>query len=1009
MSRTRLAPVPQATWQAGALHVWGWDGTDPAGSHWFYGGFGRAGVPGSGGRLESPIAYGQLTRIDLGEATGTSSVTSATSATRPLRLVPSVRLEPFAAAVWLAEVPDLDAPSPSLGWFARLTRLALGLVTTGRISPAVAEVGPTIVARWRPVLTPEVTDHLAEMAAVAPPICRAGSSASTTDILGALVDGVVRAQLHHGGWRPQLDRQRHPTARARRAVVRALGSLDAELRPGSDDEAAALDELRHTFDRHARRLLGEPVVRPRVRLTVPVDPGDPWSVALELVDDLDPGRWCTAADVVDGTPAAVELAGAPRHLGVLRETLQRVGADVASRIEVLAPLAADPPPVSLEIELTDAEDLLEQAPYELQRLGIELLGPERLLRGRAGVRGRASPAPADDRRSRFAAEALVQWEATVDGAAMSDAELDRLLAEGRTLLHTGHRWVRLDPTALRRARTVLSEHREHHGVVGAAELLVLAARTSGEPSGPGTDGSDAEDDAETLEALDAGADAGWITDLLDGLPDQRLTEASEPPAFVGELRHYQRRGLSWMRFLADLGLGGCLADDMGLGKTATTLAHLVGRPGPHLVVCPLSVVHNWEAEARRFTPTLQVAVHHGGGRQLDLSDLDGSLTPPDLVITTYGLLAREAELASPEWSTVVLDEAQMIKNPATKAARAARRLRAGQVLALTGTPVENRLDELWALLDVVNPGLLGGRQRFRERYAMPIERHGDTEVAARLRRLTGPFVLRRTKADRTLLPDLPDKLEQVAYATLTREQAVLYQQVVDGLLAEADELEGMQRRGRVLAALTRLKQICNHPAQALRQRDRLAGRSGKLARFDELVTDLLDVDARALVFTQFREMGELLQLHIARQLDLEVPFLHGGVPRGQRTAMVDGFQSGAAPPLLLISLKAGGTGLNLTAASHVIHYDRWWNPAVEDQATDRAWRIGQTQAVNVHKLVCQGTVEERIGQVIDDKRALADAVVGSGEAWLSELSTDQLRELIVLDSDVVPVSERRGR
>ena len=456
-----------------------------------------------------------------------------------------------------------------------------------------------------------------------------------------------------------------------------------------------------------------------------------------------------------------------------------------------------------------------------------------------------------------------------------------------------------------------------------------------------------------------------------------------------------------MQFLSRVGLGGCLADDMGLGKTATTLAHLLERPGPHLVVCPLSVVHNWESEAHRFTPGHSVVVHHGSSRQrADAADAPAlfGLADADIVITTYGLLPRDLDaLAAIDWTTVVLDEAQMVKNPSTKAARAVRRLGAAQKLALTGTPVENRLSELWAILDAVNPGLLGSQQRFREEFATAIERSQSDEAAERLRRLTQPFVLRRTKADKRLLPDLPDKIEQIAYAQLTREQATLYQGVVDQLLVDAKELDGMQRRGRVLAALTRLKQICNHPAHALKDGSRLEGRSGKLNRFDELVAELLDVDERALVFTQFREMGELLQVHVRNRFDLDVPFLHGGVAKGGRDSMVAAFQAGEGPPLLVVSLKAGGTGLNLTAASQVIHYDRWWNPAVEDQATDRAWRLGQQRTVNVHKLVCEGTVEERIGQVIDEKRAIADAVVGSGEAWLSELSADQLADLVTLE------------
>ena len=392
-----------------------------------------------------------------------------------------------------------------------------------------------------------------------------------------------------------------------------------------------------------------------------------------------------------------------------------------------------------------------------------------------------------------------------------------------------------------------------------------------------------------------------------------------------------------------------------------------------------------------------MVVHHGSARQQGDPALFG-LADTDIVVTTYGLLPRDlAALGEVQWTTVVLDEAQMIKNAGTKAAKAVRQLRAAQKLALTGTPVENRLSELWAILDAVNPGLLGNQTRFREQYAGPIERNGDPDAAARLRALTQPFVLRRTKADRRLLPDLPDKIEQLAFAQLTREQAILYQQVVDQLLVDAKDLEGMQRRGRVLAALTRLKQICNHPAQALKDGSRLAGRSGKLTRFDELVEELLDVEERALVFTQFREMGDLLQTHVRDRFAIDARFLHGGVDRSGRDRMVAEFQSGDGAPLLLVSLRAGGTGLNLTAASQVIHYDRWWNPAVEDQATDRAWRLGQRRTVNVHKLVCQGTVEERIGEVIDEKRALADAVVGTGEAWLSELSTDELARLVMLE------------
>jgi hypothetical protein len=985
MSRDRAPFVAQGTWRSGALHVWGWNGESTASAAWLYGGFGRSRWSAQAETEQewhdSPISYGELGRLMLELPSGGS------------RPVPAVELDPFGAAVWLSDTPRGEALSPSLAWFASLTRFAVRVVGARRVTPEVLEEGPFTVARWRPVLTEQHRAALAHAASVAPAICRNGSSASTDDIAGSLIDGLARAVLHHGGWKPDLGRKRSAEVQAVRAVFAALAKPDPVIRSGDAGFDEAIDELRRGLARHRRRLDGEPVMRGRVRLTLPDDALDPWLVELELVDDADPGRWCTADDVWEQAPRALDVAGEAGHMSVLEHEVLALASAVAPTIPGLQELATDHEPAAIELDIEQADDFIEAAPAELARLGIELLGPEQLVRSNVRVRGTAREAPTDDRKGRFAKEALVEWSAVIDETPLSEADLARIETAGTTLLRAGHRWVRIDPEGLRRARALLDEHLARRSKVGAVELLRLSA---GAPDGGTPVELVAEGMPDAGAEIDAGA-TGWIEALLAGLPDDRLHETVESPRFTGELRHYQRRGLAWMQFLARVGLGGCLADDMGLGKTATTLAHLIERPGPHLVVCPLSVVHNWEAEARRFAPGLHVVVHHGAGRQQRDPALFG-LADADVVVTTYGLLARDIDaLAAVAWTTVVLDEAQMIKNAGTKSARAVRRLPADQKLALTGTPVENRLSELWAILDAVNPGLLGSQQRFREQYSTAIERHGDPEVAARLRTLTRPFVLRRTKADRRLLPDLPDKIEQIAYAQLTREQAMLYQQVVDQLLLDAKDLEGMQRRGRVLAALTRLKQICNHPAQALKDGSRLAGRSGKLSRFDELVEELLDVDERALVFTQFREMGDLLQVHVRERFALDAAFLHGGVTRAGRERMVAEFQSGEGAPLLLVSLKAGGTGLNLTAASQVIHYDRWWNPAVEDQATDRAWRIGQRRTVNVHKLVCQGTVEERIGEVIDEKRAIADAVVGGGEAWLSELSTDELARLVMLE------------
>jgi SNF2 family DNA or RNA helicase len=974
MSRHRPAHVAQGTWRSGALHVWGWNGIDTAPMAWLYSGFRVLGDDGRRtGWHDSPTSYGVVGRLSI------------TFDELPTLYASSVQLDAMGTAVWLSELPGEPYLSDSLAWFARIAELARLTVSAGRIVPAVVDEGPFTVARWRPVTDADIVLTIEALARCMPAICTAGSSADASTIYGQLVDGIARSFLHQYGWKADLGRQRTPSVQALRAMFAALAKPDHVIRGGTVEFDTAVRQLRDELDRHRRRLAGEPVVIPRLRLVISDDALDPWIVRLELVDDRDSARWCTANDVWERNGTALEVARGDRHLDMLARLIGETVEQVVV-IPGLADLTLQHEPTQVELELDVAEDFLDIAPAELERLGVELIGPERLVRTRVSVAGEATPAPADDRRKQFGKEALVQWKLVIGDEEISDAEITRAEEAGATLLHTGHRWVRIDADELRRAK--LTELQTTKSEVTPLELLRLA-----------------NDDNQHIEQADDSNVSGstWVRELLAGLPDERLDETHESADFVGELRHYQRRALSWLQFLAKLGLGGCLADDMGLGKTATTLAHLVELPGPHLVVCPLSVVRNWSQESARFTPKLDVRIHHGSQRAQGLH-ADDTLFDSDperqLIITTYGLLPRDLEhLGNVEWSTVVLDEAQMVKNPNTKAARAVRQLRAGQKLALTGTPVENRLSELWSILDAVNPGLLGGQQKFREQFGTPIERHGDPEAAARLRRITQPFILRRTKADKRLLPDLPDKIEQIAYAKLTREQATLYQQVVDQLLADAELTKGMRRRGLVLAALMRLKQICNHPAHALGDGSRLAGRSGKLTRFDELVTDLLDQGERALVFTQFREMGELLRTHVAEQFHIDAPFLHGGVSRTGRDRMVDAFQDGTGPPLLLISLKAGGTGLNLTAASQVIHYDRWWNPAVEDQATDRAWRIGQDRTVVVHKLVCEGTVEERIGVVIDDKRKLADAVVGTSEAWLSELSTDDLRDLVTLEID----------
>jgi len=414
------------------------------------------------------------------------------------------------------------------------------------------------------------------------------------------------------------------------------------------------------------------------------------------------------------------------------------------------------------------------------------------------------------------------------------------------------------------------------------------------------------------------------------------------------------------------------------------------------------VAGNWRRELERFAPSLRVMVHHGQDR-LGGGELARAAGGVDVVVTTYALAARDEEaLSRVRWRRVVLDEAQNIKNPGTRQSRAVRRLKAGSRVALTGTPVENRLSELWSIMDFLNPGYLGTAPDFRRTFALPVERYRDPGRAAELRRLVQPFVLRRLKTDTSIIQDLPDKVEMKVYCNLTQEQGTLYQAVVDEMMERVSAADGIKRRGLVLAALTRLKQVCNHPAQLLHDGSAIEGRSGKLARLEEMLEEALAEGDRALVFTQYAEMGGMLRTRLQEALGQEVLYLHGGTTRSQREAMVERFQDPrGGPPVLVLSLKAGGLGLNLTAANRVVHYDRWWNPAVEEQATDRAFRIGQRRDVLVHKFVTAGTLEERIDALIERKRGLAEVVVGTGEDWLTELSTDQLRELISLGREAV--------
>lgn len=596
-----------------------------------------------------------------------------------------------------------------------------------------------------------------------------------------------------------------------------------------------------------------------------------------------------------------------------------------------------------------------------------------------------------------------KWELSIGGQTLSQAEFNRLVAQESPLVEINGEWVELRPTDIKAAQTFFSSRKDKLSLT-----LEDALRLS-------------TGDSQMIEKLpvvnfEAG---GKLEELLNTLNNNRsLTEIKTPTNFKGELRPYQARGVSWLAFLEEWGLGACLADDMGLGKTIQLIAFLLylqensNLNTPVLLVCPTSVLGNWEREVKRFSPTLKVTVHHGDKRKKGKT-FTSFAQKQDLVITSYPLTFRdEKELKSLTWKGLVLDEAQNIKNPEARQSKTVRTIEANFKIALTGTPVENRLSELWSILDFLNPGYLGQRQFFQRRFAIPIEKYGDTDSLKTLRSLVQPFILRRLKTDKDIIQDLPEKQENTVFCSLSTEQATLYQKIVDQSLEDIDNATGIQRRGMILGLLVKLKQVCNHPILVTEKATKttkkkaatpnLSANSGKLQRLKEMLEELISEGDHAIIFTQFAEWGKLLQPYLEQQLNREVLYLYGGTRKAQREEMIDRFQQDPqGPPIFILSLKAGGVGLNLTRANHVFHFDRWWNPAVENQATDRVFRIGQTRNVQVHKFVSTGTLEEKIHDLIESKQALAEQVVGTGEDWLTELDTDGLRNLLILDRNSV--------
>nr|WP_223254403.1 DEAD/DEAH box helicase [Bacillus sp. HNG] len=684
-------------------------------------------------------------------------------------------------------------------------------------------------------------------------------------------------------------------------------------------------------------------------------------------------------------------------------TLPREWRDFEGKVEndqamwcKLVPWLRDEDGIVHELTERQAWDFLTEASTRLIDAGVGILLPswwQAIKDAQLAIKAKVKTSSGSGRQSFVGLQSIINfdWRFSTNGVELSEEEFLSLVNEQRRLINIRGKWIKLDPAFIKQVQSILERANKeglHVRDVLEQELLSLTEQ------------------AEREEQEAASAFAGvqielnrHLSQMITQLTDiKEIPQASIPDTFKGELRPYQQQGVDWLLFLRKFGFGACLADDMGLGKTIQMIAYFLAvkenGAKPALIICPTSVLGNWQKELEKFGPDLRVHLHYGPNR-LKGEEFAKEVSAADIVLTSYGLSHMdEEEISAFDWGTICLDEAQNIKNAQTKQSRAIRKLKSDHNIALTGTPMENRLTELWSIFDFINRGYLGSLGGFQKRFVSPIEKDHDEETIAHLQRLIKPFLLRRTKNDEAVALNLPDKLEQKEYCPLTVEQASIYEQLVKDTLEQVEQLAGMQRKGLILKMLGQLKQVCDHPALYLKEQNpvNVDERSVKMEKLLELVDHIRDQDESCLIFTQYIQMGEMIQDVLQKRFDESVKFLNGSVPKAQRDKMIEGFQNREFN-ILILSLKAGGTGLNLTEANHVIHYDRWWNPAVENQATDRAYRIGQKRFVHVHKLIATGTLEEKIDEMLEKKQSLNDEIITS-ENWITELSTNELKELL---------------
>lgn len=935
--------------------------------------------------------------------------------------VSSLTLDPVSMLDFLHALPDRwpqgIVAGSSLRFWSLAADFAFELLARQCYMPALQPVQdaemPTWSAGWQLALTSEDAERLAALARIMPAVCcsllapdggRLSSRQETLQyFLQQIIDSFVHAALAQQTWQPPLGVNGEAFQVLPEQWLRGL-LFGRTVLQASEPALKAFVETLQTWLAAVQPGEKNAAFRTCFRLDAPPEeiegkPHQNWRVSFHLQANDDRSLLVPAEKVWQ------ERSGTLKFLKRTFENPQeRLLADLgrASRLfPIFEESLKTACPAELHLSTEQAYAFLREAAPLLEQSGFGVLVPPwwRKPASRLGVKLKIRPgASVATPSGLLGLEGIVayDWTVSIGDTTLSDSEFRRLVNLKLPLIKVRGQWVELRPEEIERAIAFFQKKRRS-GNMTLGEALHAGLAQEVKESG--------------LPIVEIEGE-GWMRDLLGPLADNMTVEAVAPPTtFHGQLRPYQLKGVSWLAFLTRFGLGACLADDMGLGKTIELITLLLQQreagamtasSAPVLLICPMSIVGNWQREIARFAPSLRVMIHHGHERLSGEAFLE-EVRQCDVVITTYALALRDREhLTSLTWEYLVVDEAQNMKNEAAKQTRAIKSFSAHHRIALTGTPVENRLSELWSIMEFLNPGYLGSATDFRQRFALPIERYHDASRAEMLKRVIQPFVLRRLKTDKAIIADLPEKMEMKVLCNLTQEQASLYEAVVKEMLEKIEAADGIERKGLVLATLLKLKQICNHPAQFVADGSSLPGRSGKLARLEEMLEEVLAANDKALIFSQFAEMGTLLRRALQEKLGCEILFLHGGTPKRQRDAMIQRFQEERQQaPLFILSLKAGGVGLNLTAANHVFHFDRWWNPAVEDQATDRAFRIGQKRNVQVHKFVCVGTLEERIDLMIEQKKELAASIVGSGESWLTEMSTSTLKELFALSHEAI--------